>query len=99
MHAPYRRETLQPLDERMKTSPGSFDPAYLRWCAKFASFEARCFEELYEFVRAHFEDLLDRYYWEGNQSMLEFPTWVFDRYLADLETRRLPRRAGAAGLR
>ena len=99
MHASYRPQALQTLDERVKTSPGSFDPAYLRWRAKFASLEAGCFEELCEFVRAHFEDLLDRYYWEGNQSMLEFPSWALDRYLEDLEMRRLPRRAGAAGLR
>lgn len=71
----------------MKPCRSSFDPAYIRWRGEFAPFEARCFEALCEFVRAHFEDLLDLYYREGNQSWNEFPSWAFELYLREIESR------------
>jgi hypothetical protein len=45
------------------------------------TFEAGCFEALCEFVRVHFDKLLDRYYLEGHDSLNEFPAWAFERYL------------------
>jgi len=48
----------------MKPHRSAFDPAYIGWRAEFAAFEARCFEVLCDFVRVHFDDLLDRYYCE-----------------------------------
>jgi hypothetical protein len=71
----------------MKSHRSSFDPAYIRWRAEFAPFEARCFEALCEFVRVHFEDLLDRFYLEGHESLNEFPAWAFERYLREVERR------------
>jgi hypothetical protein len=41
----------------------------------------RCLEALCEFVRVHFDKLLDRYYLEGHDSLNEFPAWAFERYL------------------
>ena len=76
----------------MKPNRSSFDPAYIRWRGRFASFDARCFEALCEFVRLHFDDLLDRYYWEGHQSLQDFPAWAFELYLRDRE-----RELGAEG--
>jgi hypothetical protein len=70
----------------MKPYRSSLDPAYLRWRTEFATFEARCFEGLCEFVRAQFEELLDRYYSEGNQSLNGFPSWAFELYLRDIES-------------
>jgi hypothetical protein len=29
----------------------------------------------------HFDDLLDRYYWEGHGSLNAFPAWAFEHYL------------------
>jgi len=72
----------------MKARRLSLDPAYTRWRAEFEPFEARCFEALCEFVRAHFDNLLDRYYCEGYESLNAFPTWAFERYLRDVEGRR-----------
>jgi hypothetical protein len=46
----------------------SFDTAHIRWRAKFAPFEAGCFEVLCEFVRVHFYKLLERYL-EGHDSL------------------------------
>ena len=71
----------------MKPYRSFLEPAYARWRAEFASFEARCFDALCEFVRAQFEDLLDRYYGEGNQSLNGFPAWAFELYLRDIESR------------
>jgi hypothetical protein len=71
----------------MKPYRSSLDPAYLRWREEFAPFEARCLEALCEFVRAHFEDLLDRYYRGGNPSLNEFPSWAFELYLREIESR------------
>jgi hypothetical protein len=59
----------------------SFDTAYLRWRAKFAPFEANCFDALCEFVRVHFDDLIERYYLEGHEALSDFPAWAFERYL------------------
>jgi hypothetical protein len=69
----------------MKPQRSSFDPAYIRWRAEFVLFEARCFGALCEFVRVHFDDLLDHYYWEGHESMNDFPAWAFERYLREAE--------------
>ena len=69
----------------MKPHRSSLDPAYIRWRKEFDPFEARCFEAVCEFVRAHFDDLLDRYYWEGHKSLNTFPAWAFERYLRDVE--------------
>ena len=70
----------------MKPNRSSFDQAYLRWRERFAPFEARCFEALCEFLRVHFDDLLDRYYWEGHEALKDFPTWAFERYIRDVES-------------
>jgi hypothetical protein len=69
----------------MKPTRSSFDPAYLRWRSSFALFEGTCFDALCEFMRAHFDDLLDRYYDAGHGSLKEFPAWAFERYLRDAE--------------
>jgi hypothetical protein len=69
----------------MKPHRSSFDPAYIRWRTEFAAFEVRCFEALCEFVRVHFEDLLDRYYRGGHESLHDFPAWAFERYLREVE--------------
>ena len=58
-----------------------FDIAYIRWRAEFAPFEADCFDALCEFVREHFDSLMDRYYAEGYESLNDFPAWAFERYL------------------
>jgi len=63
----------------------SFDPAYLTWQAAFEPFEAKCFTAVCEFVRVHFDDLLDRYYWEGHECLNAFPEWTFERYLRNVE--------------
>jgi hypothetical protein len=70
----------------MKSHRLSLDPAYIRWRAEFEPFEARCFAAVCEFVRVHFDDLLDRYYWEGHGSLNGFPAWVFERYLVGRES-------------
>jgi hypothetical protein len=31
----------------------------------------------------HFDELLDRYYLEGYDSLNEFPTWAFEHYLRE----------------
>jgi hypothetical protein len=61
-----------------------FDIAYIRWRAEFAPFEVDCFDELCEFVRVHFDDLIDRYYRDGYEALNEFPEWAFERYLHQL---------------
>jgi hypothetical protein len=45
------------------------------------TFEVNCFDQLCEFVRLHFEDLIDRYYRDAHQASHEFPEWAFERYL------------------
>lgn len=62
-----------------------FDIGYIRWPADFAPFEADCLDQLYEFVRLHFDDLIDRYYGGGHQTLHEFPDWAFERYLRKSE--------------
>jgi hypothetical protein len=69
----------------MKSNHSRFDQAYIRWRGRFAPFEARCFEALCEFDRVHVDDLLDRYYWEGHESLKDFPAWAFERYIRDIE--------------
>jgi hypothetical protein len=34
-------------------------------------------------VRVHFDNLIDRYYREGHESLNDFPTWAFERDLRD----------------
>jgi hypothetical protein len=70
----------------MKPNRSPFDQAYIRWREIFTPFEASCFEALSEFVRVHFDDLLDRYYWEGHESLNDFPAWAFERYIRDVES-------------
>ena len=70
-------------ERQMAHSLLSFDTAYLRWRAKFAPFEANCFDALCEFVRVQFDDLIDRYYREGYEALNDFPTWAFERYLRE----------------
>lgn len=81
----------------MRSHPSSVDPAYIRWRAEFEPFEAKCFAALCEFVRVQFEDLLDRYYWEGHESLHEFPAWAFERYLFEVERRGLGRTSNDRG--
>ena len=57
------------------------DAAYIRWRTEFAPFEANCFGTLCEFVRVHFDDLIDGYYREGHEALNDFPAWAFERYL------------------
>lgn len=61
-----------------------FDIGYIRWRADFAPLETNCFDQLCEFVRMNFDDLLDRYYWEGHQTLNEFPAWAFERYVREI---------------
>ena len=64
-------------------SLASFDTTYIRWRAEFAPFETHCFDALCEFVRVHFDRLLDRYYEEGHEGLNDFPAWAFERYLRE----------------
>jgi hypothetical protein len=68
---------------QMARSLLSFDAAYLRWRAEFAPFESNCFDALCEFVRTHFDNLIDRYYLEGHEVLTDFPAWAFERYLRE----------------
>jgi hypothetical protein len=68
-------------DGQMARGVVCFDIAYIRWRAEFAAFEANCFDALSDFVRVQFDDLIDRYYGEGHQSLNDFPVWAFERYL------------------
>ena len=63
----------------------ALDPAYSRWRLEFETFEVRCFAALSQFVRLHFDDLLDEYYCEGHESLNAFPGWAFERYLQEVE--------------
>ena len=69
----------------MKSHRSSLDPSYIRWRLEFERYEGRCFEALAEFVRLHFDDLLDEYYCEGHESLNAFPGWAFERYLLEVE--------------
>jgi hypothetical protein len=77
----------------MKPNHSCFDQAYLRWRGKLASFEATCFEALCEFLRAHFDDLLDHFYLEGHESLEDFPAWVFERYIQGVDQKRAREKA------
>ena len=68
-------------DGAVSRSVMCFDIGYIRWRADFATFEANCFDQLCEFVRLHFDDLIDRYYRDGHQALHEFPEWAFERYV------------------
>lgn len=68
---------------RLSHSVLCFDIAYIRWRVEFAPFEANCFDALCEFVRLHFEDLIERYYREGHPSLNGFPAWAFECYLRE----------------
>ena len=74
------------MKERRQIARNSscFDFAYIRWRAEFAPFEASCFDALCEFVRVHFDDLIDRYYREGHEALNDFPAWAFERYLREV---------------
>lgn len=63
--------------------PLSFDTAYILWRAEFGRFEANCFDALCDFVRVHFDNLIDHYYGEGHEALNEFPAWAFERYLCE----------------
>jgi hypothetical protein len=54
-----------------------------RWQTEFAPFEANCFDALCEFARVHLDNLIDRYYREGHDSLIDFPSWAFERYLRE----------------
>jgi hypothetical protein len=69
----------------MKLQRLTLNPAYSRWRLQFEAFEVSCFAALCQFVRLHFDDLLDEYYSEGNGSLNAFPGWAFERYLQDRE--------------
>ena len=74
----------------MKPHRSSFDPTYIQWRAEFAAFRGEVLRgALRVCSRAHFDNLLDGYYWEGHESLNEFPAWAFERYLRETE------RAGA----
>jgi hypothetical protein len=90
--SPYARSALSAQHGRggamkenrqVSRSVACFDIAYIRWRTKFASFEVKCFNAVCEFVRAQFDDLIERYYQEGHHSLNDFPTWAFERYLRE----------------
>ena len=68
-------------ERQMSRNLLSLDSVYIRWRAEFAPFEANCFDALCEFVRVHFDDLIDGYYQEGHEALNDFPAWAFERYL------------------
>lgn len=70
-------------EQRQLARISSFDTAYIRWRAQFAPFEASCFDALCEFVRVHFDNLMDHYYQEGHEALHDFPAWAFERYLRE----------------
>ena len=68
-------------EQQMSRNLPSLDSAYIRWRAEFAPFEATCFDALCEFVRVHFDHLIDVYYREGHEALNDFPAWAFEQYL------------------
>ena len=68
----------------MVHDPSSFDSSYLRWRIEFAPFETECLGIVSEFVRVNFDTLLDRYYFEGHESLNSFPASAFERYLRNV---------------
>ena len=79
----FGKKANQSARRLMVTVRPSFDFAYLRWRAKFTPFETGCFEAVCDFVYAHSDDLPDRFYCEGHESLNDFPGWAFERYLRD----------------
>jgi hypothetical protein len=73
------------MNAPMKSQRLTLDPAYIRWRLEFESFEVTCFGEFCDFVRLHFDDLLDGYYGDGHESLNAFAGWAFERYLQDVE--------------
>ena len=71
-------------ERQMSRNLLSFDSAYIRWRAQFAPFEANCFDALCEFVHVRFDNLIDRYYRAGHESLDDFPAWAFERYLREV---------------
>ena len=59
------------------------DPTYFCRQAEFATFEADCFDVPCEFVRVHFDNLIDHYNRESHDSSIDFPSWAFERYLRE----------------
>lgn len=59
------------------------DPTCSRWQTEFAPSEANCFDALCEFVRVHFDNLIDHYFQEGRDSLIDFPSRAFERYLRE----------------
>ena len=60
-----------------------FDIACVHWRAEFAPFEADCRDAVCEFVREHFDSLMDRYYAEGYEELIDSPAWAFERHLQE----------------
>ena len=59
------------------------DPTYRRWQTEFAPFEANCLDALCEFGRVHFDKLIDDFRREGHDSLIDFPSRAFERYLRE----------------
>ena len=57
------------------------DPTYRRWQTEFAPLEANFFDALCGFVRVHFDNSINHYYQEGHESLIDFRSWSFERYL------------------
>ena len=57
------------------------DPTYRRWQTEFAPLEANLFDALCGFVRVHFDNSINHYYQEGHESLIDFRSWAFERYL------------------
>ena len=70
-------------EQRQLARISSFDTAYIRGRAQFAPFEPSSFDALCEFVRVHFDNLMDHYYQEGHDALHDFPAWAFERYLRE----------------
>jgi hypothetical protein len=75
------RGSAMKKNRELSPSVSCFDVAYIRWRVEFAPFEANCFNALCEFVRVHFDNVIDHYYGEGHESLNAFPAWAFERYL------------------
>ena len=57
------------------------DPTYRRWQTEFAPLEANLFDALCGFVRVHFDNSINHYYQEGHESLNDFLSWAYQRYL------------------
>lgn len=83
---------VQTMNAPMKSDYLNPDPAYLSWRLEFESFEVTCFGEFCDYVRIHFDELLDDYYCDGHESLNAFPSWAFERYLEHIERSGSPAR-------